>query len=140
MTSVKILLAIFYIVIFAFTIKKFSKSDTPDGNNLNSAETKRCIERLNVLEERLEQVENIITDIECCSPNEHQTFITVISGTREIELHIDGENQTTKNLLETLYAERRNLRTSLSEEIQKMGVRCNGNCNVIYQKNERGEV
>ena len=139
----EILLAVFYIAVFAFAIHKgFRKSDdnSSDRKNIDFAETKKHIDNLNILKDRLEQVENMITDIECCSPEKHQTFITVVSGTREVELHIDGENQTTQNLLKTLYAERKKLRTSLSEEIQKMEVGCNGNCNEIYAKNERGGV
>lgn len=139
----EILLAVFYIAVFAFAIHKgFRKSDdnSSDRKNIDFAETKKHIDNLNILKDRLEQIENLITDIECCSPEKHQTFITVSSGTREIELHIDGENQTTQNLLKTLYAERKKLRTSLSDEIKKMGVRCNENCNEIYAKNERGGV
>lgn len=137
----EILLAVFYIAVFAFAIHKgFRKSDdnSSDRKNIDFAETKKHIDNLNLLKDRLEQVENMITDIECCSPEQHQTFITVVSGTREVELHIDGENQTTQNLLKTLYAERKKLRTSLSDEIRNMGVRCNENCNEIYPKNERG--
>lgn len=139
----EILLAVFYIAVFAFAIHKgFGKNDdnSSDRKNIDFAETKKHIDNLNILKDRLEQVENMITDIECCSPEKHQTFITVASGTREVELHIDGENQTTQNLLKTLYAERKKLRTSLSDEIRNMGVRCNGNCNEIYAKNERGGV
>lgn len=137
----KILIIIFYIAVFTLLISKFGKSDdTPDRNEIDFAETKKHIEKLNALESRLEQVENMITDIECCSPEKHQAFIHIVSGTREFELHIDGENQTTQNLLKTLYAERKKLRTSLSDEIKKMGERCNENCNEIYQKNERGGV
>lgn len=122
----KILIIVFYIAVFAFVIHKGSensakKEDTPDRNDIDFAETKKHIEKLNALESRLEQVENLITDIECCSPEKHQAFIHIVSGTREIELHIDGENQTTQNLLQTLYAEREKLRTSLSDEIRKMG-------------------
>ena len=137
----EILLAVFYIAVFAFAIHKgFRKSDdnSSDRKNIDFAEAKKHIDNLNLLKDRLEQVENMITDIECCSPEQHQTFITVVSGTREVELHIDGENQTTQNLLKTLYAERKKLRTSLSDEIRNMGVRCNENCNEIYPKNERG--
>lgn len=137
----EILLAVFYIAVFAFAIHKgFGKNDdnSSDRKNIDFAETKKHIDNLNLLKDRLEQVENMITDIECCSPEQHQTFITVVSGTREVELHIDGENQTTQNLLKTLYAERKKLRTSLSDEIRNMGVRCNENCNEIYPKNERG--
>lgn len=136
----KLLLAVFYIAVFVFAIHRgFRKNDdTPDRKNIDFAETKKHIDNLNILKDRLEQVENMITDIECCSPGQHQTFITVASGTREIELHIDGENQTTQNLLKALYAERKKLRTSLSDEIKIMGGRCNENCNEIYPENERG--
>ena len=121
----ELLIVIFYIAVFAFAVHKCSensakKEDTPDRNEIDFAETKKHIEKLTALESRLEQVENMITDIECCSPEQHQAFITVVSGTREIELHIDGENTTTQNLLKTLYAEREKLRTSLSDEIRKM--------------------
>lgn len=136
----KILIILFYILLLAFAVKKLFKKDgmPSDRSDIDFAETKDHISRLNALEDRLEQVENMITDIECCSPEKHQTFITVSSGTREIELHIDGDNQATQDLLKTLYTERKKLRTSLSEEIKNYGVRCNEICNEIYPKNERG--
>ena len=119
----KLLLIIFYVAVFAFMIYKSSGKSSEDtgDRDIDFSEAKKHIEKLNALESRLEQVENLITDIECCSPEKHQAFIHIISGTREIELHIDGENQTTQNLLKTLYAEREKLRTSLSDEIRKMG-------------------
>ena len=119
----KLLLIIFYVAVFAFMIYKSSdkSSEDTDGRDIDFVEAKKHIEKLKALENRLEQVENLITDIECCSPEKHQAFIHIVSGTREIELHIDGENQTTQNLLQTLYAEREKLRTSLSDEIRKMG-------------------
>lgn len=136
----KILLVVFYIAVFAFAIHKgFRKNSVPsDRSDIDFAETKDHISRLNALEEHLEQVENLITDIECCSPDQHQTYITILSGTREVRLHIDGTNQSTQDLLKTLYNERKVLRTSLSEEIKNYGVRCNEICNEIYPKNERG--
>lgn len=119
----KLLLIIFYVAVFAFMIYKSSdkSSEDTDGRDIDFVEAKKHIEKLKALENRLEQVENLITDIECCSPEKHQAFIHIVSGTREIELHIDGENQTTQNLLQTLYAEREKLRTSLLDEIRKMG-------------------
>ena len=118
----KPLLIIFYVAVFTFMICKRSgkSSEDTDDRDVDFSEVKKHIDNLNILQDRLEQVENLITDIECCSPEQHQTFITVGSGTREIQLHIDGENQTTQNLLQTLYAEREKLRTSLSDEIRKM--------------------
>lgn len=118
----ELLLIIFYVAVFAFMIYKSSgkSGEDTDGRDIDFSEVKKHIENLNALESRLEQVENLITDIECCSPEQHQAFITVVSGAREIQLHIDGENQTTQNLLQTLYAEREKLRTSLSDEIRKM--------------------
>ena len=119
----KLLLIIFYVAVFAFMIYKSSGKSSEDtgDRDIDFLKAKKHIEKLNALENRLEQVENLITDIECCSPEKHQAFIHIVSGTREIELHIDGENQTTQNLLQTLYAEREKLRTSLSDEIRKMG-------------------
>ena len=118
----ELLLIIFYVAVFAFMIYKSSgkSSEDTDDKDVDFSEVKKHIEKLTALESRLEQVENMITDIECCSPEQHQAFITVVSGAREIQLHIDGENQTTQNLLKTLYAERKKLRTSLSDEIRKM--------------------
>ena len=119
----KLLLIIFYVAVFAFMIYKSSGKSSEDtgDRDIDFLEAKKHIEKLNAIESRLEQVENLITDVECCSPKQHQAFIHIVSGTREIELHIDGENQTTQNLLQTLYAEREKLRTSLSDEIRKMG-------------------
>ena len=119
----KLLLIIFYVAVFAFMIYKSSGKSSEDtgDRDIDFLKAKKHIEKLTALESRLEQVENMITDIECCSPEQHQAFIHIVSGTREIELHIDGENQTTQNLLKTLYAEREKLRTSLSDEIRKMG-------------------
>ena len=136
----KILLTVFYIMLLVFAIKKVFKKDgmPSDGSDIDFTETKDHISRLNALEDRLEQVENLITDIECCSPDQHQTYITILSGTREVRLHIDGDNQATQDLLKTLYNERKILRTSLSEEIKNYGVRCNEICNEIYKKFERG--
>lgn len=118
----ELLLIIFYVAVFAFMIYKSSgkSSEDTDDKDVDFSEVKKHIEKLTALESRLEQVENLITDIECCSPEQHQAFIKVVSGAREIQLHIDGENQTTQNLLKTLYAEREKLRTSLSDEIRKM--------------------
>lgn len=136
----KILIALFYILLLVFAVKKlFKKDDMPlDRSDIDFTETKDHISRLNALEDRLEQVENLITDIECCSPDQHQTYITILSGTREVRLHIDGDNQSTQDLLKTLYNERKILRTSLSEEIKNYGVRCNEICNENYKKFERG--
>lgn len=132
----KLFLIIFYIAVFTLMIRKSCKTDIPD--KLNFLETKKHINNLNAIKDRLEQVENMITDIESCSPDVHQSFVSIVSGSRTIDLHIDGENQNTENLLKTLYSERESLRTSLSNEIRNIGERCNENCNEIYKKIRKG--
>lgn len=120
----EILLAVFYIAVFAFAIHKgFRKSDdnSSDRKNIDFAETKKHIDNLNLLKDRLEQIENLITDIECCSPEKHQTFITVASGTREIELHIDGENQATQNLLKHCMPNAKNYALPYRRKFRKWG-------------------
>ncbi len=132
----KILLIIFYVAVFTLMIRKSCKNNVPD--KLDFLETKKHINNLNAIRDRLEQVENMITDIESCSPDVHQSFVSIVSGSRTIDLHIDGENQSTENLLKTLYSERESLRTSLSDEIRNIGGRCNENCNEIYRKTRKG--
>lgn len=95
------------------------------------------IEYLNDLREQLQTVEEMITDISICSPDEHEKVISCewmnSRGNKlRYDLWINGKNSTSEDLLKIAYSERRRLRTSLKSEIKKLSERCNENCNENY--------
>lgn len=95
------------------------------------------IEHLNDLREQLQTVEEMITDISICSPDEHEKVISCewMSSRGDklrYDLWINGKNSTSEDLLKIAYSERRRLRTSLKAEIKKLSERCNENCNENY--------
>lgn len=101
------------------------------------------IDQVNEIREQLEVIENFITDISVCSPEEHQKFVafewTNASGaSNRYNIRVDGDNKNTKDILKFAYAERERLRTSLQSETKKLSERCNGNCNGNYANFGRG--
>ncbi|MDE6093007.1 MAG: hypothetical protein K2G14_07930, partial [Ruminococcus sp.] len=96
------------------------------------------LDKVNGIRDRLQTIENIITDVTVCRPDECIKYITVscptVTGEREYNFMVNGENATTEKILALLYDERKNLRTSLRIETQKLAERCNGNCNADNEK------
>lgn len=113
------------------------EENNPDGD-LEFLSVTEQLERVNKIKDRLQTVENIITDVTICRPDECVKYITIscptVSGMREYDFMVDGDNQTTEKLLSLLYDERKNLRTSLQTETQKLAERCNANCNANDKK------
>lgn len=95
------------------------------------------IEHLNELREKLQTVEEMITDVSICSPDEHEKVISCewmnsLGDKLRYDLWVDGKNGTSEELLKIAYAERSRLRSALKSEIKKMSERCNENCNENY--------
>lgn len=108
------------------------------GDGVEFLSVSEQVDRVNEVRDRLQTVENIITDITVCTPDECVKYITLscptVNGVRECDFMVDGENETTEKVLALLYDERKNLRTSLQIETQKLADRCNGNCNANNEK------
>lgn len=96
------------------------------------------LDKVNQIRDKLQTIENLITDITVCRPNECVKYIALkcptATGEREYNFMVDGENETTEKVLALLYNERKNLRTSLQIETKKLADRCNANCNANNEK------
>lgn len=99
------------------------------------------LDYLNHLKQQLLSIEEMITDIESCEPDELEKPLrcewTNATGEKfSYDLWIDGESLVSKELLKIAYSERQRLRTSLKTEIKNLSDRCNGNCNDNYAFSE----
>lgn len=117
--------------------------DTGGRNGMDFTDVSERIDRVNEIRERLAVIENFITDISVCSPDEHQKYVsfewTSASGrNNRYNICVDGDNKNTKDILKFAYAERDRLRSSLQSETKKLSERCNGNCNGNYSVYGRG--
>lgn len=117
--------------------------NTGGRNGMDFTDVSEQIDRVNEIRERLGTIEELITDISICSPDEHHKWIafewTSASGkNNRYDIWIDGCNKNTKDILKFVYAERDRLRTSLQTETRKLSERCNGNCNGNYTVFDRG--
>lgn len=79
---------------------------------INFNNVMECIDTLAILKNKLLNVENMITDIESCSPAERLTNIQIssVSSGASAELLV---NNSSSELLCMLYAEREKLRSSI---------------------------
>lgn len=97
------------------------------------------LDKVNQIRDKLQTIENLITDITVCRPNECVKYIALkcptATGEREHDFMVDGENETTEKVLALLYNERKELRTSLKIESQKLADRCNADCNANCKNN-----
>ena len=108
-------------------------------NDIEFLSVAEQIDKVNEIRDKLQIIENIITDVTICKPDECIKYITIscpaVNSVREYDFMADGQNETTKKILALLYDERKNLRTSLRNESQKLADRCNANCNANYKNN-----
>lgn len=134
---------IFYgLILFGFVklcqLRNSRTDEDKQTGDLEFLSVTEQLDKVNKIRDRLQTVENIITDVTICKPDECVKYITVscpaVSGVREYDFIVDGENATTEKVLALLYDERKNLRTSLQIETQKLADRCNGNCNADNEK------
>lgn len=134
---------IFYgLILFGFIklcqLRNSQTDEDKQTGDLEFLSVTEQLDKVNKIRDRLQTVENIITDVTICKPDECVKYITVscpaVNGVRECDFMVDGENATTEKVLALLYDERKSLRTSLQIETQKLADRCNGNCNANNEK------
>lgn len=137
---------IFYgLILFGFIkLCQLRNTQTDESGNQSDGDLEflsvtEQLDRVNQIRNKLQTIENIITDVTVCKPDECVKYITVsspaVNGVHEYDFMVDGENATTEKFLALLYDERKNLRTSLQIETQKLADRCNVNCNANYKNN-----
>ena len=100
------------------------------------------IDKLTALKDNLNAVEQMITDVQICTPHERATAFKLFMHTNNTAVNILADNAS-ENILALLEEERRKLRSSLSCEIKKIHSVCHGNINTndsIFVKNDRGSV
>lgn len=152
------LIPIIYLILVGLFFYKMYKriGDNKTDENEDSLEFNQVsddIEKLNRLRDSLYDIEQLLTCIEMCTPEEHEIGINIqwsdLAGTNySYNFILDGCDDTSELFRKIAYQERKFLRTSLSTQIKKMSYRCNENCNGNYNfsvgdravKSERGEV
>lgn len=134
---------IFYgLILFGFIklcqLRNSQTDEDKQTGDLEFLSVTEQLDRVNQIRDKLQTIENIITDIMICKPDECVKYITIscpsVNSVREYDFMVDGENATTEKVLALMYDERKNLRTSLQIETQKLADRCNGNCNANSEK------
>ena len=95
------------------------------------------LDYINELKDKIQNIENIITEIELCNPDERATAINILMPTNNSGIQIVANNSSAA-ILDLLYTERQTLRSSLVNEIKNLKYRCNGNDNGNIENLNRG--
>ena len=95
------------------------------------------IDHLNELKDNLQSIEDMITEIEICEPEERATAINISMPTNNTGIQIVANNSS-DDILKLLHKERQRLRSSLVNEIKNLKYRCNGNDNGNIENLSRG--
>lgn len=133
---------IYVILLVGFTYLFFKSMNTSDDKstdeNIEFLSVAEAIDEMNSTKEQLAAIEEMITDVSVCSPDEHGKFISCewmssLGNKLRYDLFVDGNNNTSEELLKIAYSERARLRTLLRQQIRNLSDRCNENCNENYQ-------
>ena len=90
------------------------------------------LDYLNELKDKIQNIEDMITEIEICQPEERATAINISMPTNNTGIQIIANNSS-DDILNLLHKERRRLRSSHANEIKNLNYRCNENCNENYE-------
>ena len=95
------------------------------------------LDYINDLKDKIQNIENMITEIEICQPEERATAINISMPTNNAGIQIIANNSS-DDILDLLHKERQRLRFSLADEIKNLQYRCNGNDNGNIEDLNRG--
>ncbi len=142
--KMKTLICIAYIIIvFVFFYKVFRKNNKYKKNidNLRLMVISEHIDMLSTLKNNLNDIEQMITDLQICTPRESATAFKLYMHTNNTSVDILADSAS-ENILALLEEERKKLRSTLYLEIKNLYDRCNENCNgnnKVFNKNQSGE-
>lgn len=133
---------VIYLALAVYGFYQLYKHYKPtDDTDVEFETVNERIDYLNQLKQQLVSIEEMITDIESCEPDELEKVLrcewsNAVGERFSYDLWVDGENLVSKELLRIAYSERQRLRTSLKSEIRNLSDRCNENCNENYAFSE----
>ena len=135
-----VLFSILAILIFALFLQKPISKLIKKDEDVPYIEIEDHIDNLTALKNHLNDIEQMITDVQICTPHERATAFKLYMHTNHTSVDILADSAS-ENVLALLFAERQKLRSSLSCEIKKIHSVCHGNINTndsIFVKNDRG--
>ena len=138
----KTLLCIAYIIIvFVIFYKTFRKNNKYEKNidKLRFMAISEHIDTLSELKNHLNDIEQMITDVQICTPSERATAFKLYMHTNNTAVDILADSAS-ENVLALLFAERQKLRSSLSREVKKIHNTCHGNVNKNDKIFSKGSV
>lgn len=133
---------IYVILLVGFTYLFFKSMNTSDDKstdeNIEFLSVAEAIDEMNSTKEQLAAIEEMITDVSVCSPDEHGKFISCewmssLGNKFKYDLFVDGTNCASEEMLKIAYSERARLRALLHQQIRNLSDRCNENCNENYR-------
>jgi hypothetical protein len=136
-----ILFAIIVILMLALFLQKPLAKIFIVDDDIRYVNVEEHIDKLTALKNNLNAVEQMITDVQICTPHERATAFKLYMHTNNTAVNILADNAS-ENVLALLNEERRKLRSALSVEIKKIHDTCHGNVhkNVdIFKKIDKGE-
>lgn len=104
--------------------KNFCVAREKQMQSFNFTKSVQEINELHATAEKLSEVEELITQLSICNPDERATAIQLsynaIDGNHTIDLLCTGTDDTSINLLNTALAERQRLRYTLQQQTKKL--------------------
>lgn len=119
-----LLVVLIFVLFFHKQISKIIKKD----ENIPYVALHEHIETLSELKKNLNDVEQMITDVQICTPRERATAFKLYMHTNNTAVNIIADNAS-ENILALLEDERRKLRSALYHEVKNLSYRCNLNSN-----------
>lgn len=142
-----IIAKVLYIIgIIFFTYFAFKSKNTKEvEENIEFLSVAEAIDEMTTTKEQLASIEEMITEITICSPDDHNKFIrcewaNTLGEHFKYDLYIDGNDNVSDEMLKIAYSERTRLRTLLRQQIKNLNDRCNENCNENYDTASIGGV
>ena len=134
-----VLFSVLVILIFVLFLQKPISKLIKKDEDIPYIEIEDHIDNLTALKRNLNDIEQMITDVQICTPSERATAFKLYMHTNNTAVDILADSAS-ENVLALLFAERQKLRSSLSREVKKIHNTCHGNVNKNDKIFSKGSV
>ena len=134
-----VLFSVLVILIFVLFLQKPISKLIKKDEDIPYIEIEDHIDNLTALKRNLNDIEQMITDVQICTPHERATAFKLYMHTNNTAVDILADSAS-ENVLALLFAERQKLRSSLSREVKKIHNTCHGNVNKNDKIFSKGSV